>query len=72
MLAESQAQSPRNEVEVAFHTASCEFFNRVESLLRKVAKCSLRDPFFRLGERCLDGIWTRYRDLILKKFTQSQ
>ena len=56
----------------AFHTASCDFFNRIEALLRRVLKCSQRAPFFRLGERCLDGIWSRYSDLIVHQFTESQ
>ena len=56
----------------AFHYASCEFFNMLECLLRKVLKCSEGDSFMRLGERCLEGIWSRYTDLILYKFTEGQ
>lgn len=49
-----------------------EFFNRVESLLRRVLKCSETDNFFRRGQRCLEGVWAHYATLINFKFTPSQ
>lgn len=35
-------------------------------------RVSQRDFFFKLGERCLEGVWQRYSDLILSQFTHCQ
>ena len=55
-----------------FHNECCEFFNLVENLLRKVLKCSLEQPYYRMGRTVLNGIWSKYADLIHLQFSESQ
>ncbi len=61
-----------SHVDKQFFDACCEFFNKLEALLRKVNIISARDSYFRLGERCLDGVWRLYGELISKVFSESQ
>lgn len=58
------AETQKRHKNPHFHQATCDFFNRVESLLRAVLSYCKQDAYFRMAQRCLDGIWRRYSDML--------